>query len=98
MMGWYDRGVGWGSGVGMLLMLLVWGGLIALGIWAVARLTRGGGQPAQPTAGLETPRQILDRRFASGEITAEQYAEARRVLEGRSSTGSSTGTGAPPQG
>jgi putative membrane protein len=87
MMGWYNNGWGWGSGFGMLLMLLVWGGLIALGIWAVSRLTRGsgGGQQGQPT--LETPRQILDRRFAAGELTAEQYAEARRVLEGRSSTG-----------
>jgi len=89
MMGWYNNGAGWGSGVGMLLMLLVWGGLIALGIWAVARLTRGSG-PAQPTTTLESPRQILDRRFASGDITAEQYAEARRVLEGRSSTGTPT--------
>lgn len=98
MMGWYNNGAGWGAGIGMLLMLLVWGGLIALGIWAVARLTRGSGQPTQPMAGQETPRQILDRRFASGEITAEQYAEARRVLEGRSSTGSSTDTRTPPQG
>jgi putative membrane protein len=96
MMGWYNNGAGWGSGVGMLLMLLVWGGLIALGIWAVSRLTRGSGQSAQPTPGVETPRQILDRRFASGEINAEQYAETRRVLEGRSSTGTPTGT--PPQG
>ncbi len=90
MMGWYHDGWGWGSGVGMLLMLLVWGALIALGIWTVARLTRGSGA-AQQTPPSETPRQILDRRFASGEITAEQYAEARRVLEGRSSTGT------PPQ-
>ncbi|HEX2705046.1 MAG TPA: hypothetical protein VHM65_04750 [Candidatus Lustribacter sp.] len=75
MMGWYDNGLG----LGMLLMLVVWGGLIGLGIWAVARLTRGESRPA-PT---ESPRQILDRRFASGEIDAGQYAETRRILEGR---------------
>ncbi len=28
----------------------------------------------------ETPRQILDRRFASGEVTKEQYDEIRRSL------------------
>ncbi len=104
MMGWYNNGWGGGSGIWMLLMLLVWGGLIALGIWAVARLTRGGGQPAVPSGSAETPRQILDRRFASGEVSAEQYAEARRVLEGRSSTGttaagtSTTAAGTPTQG
>ena len=77
MMGWY--GTGMGSGVGMIVMLLVWGSLIGLGVWAVARLTRGDARPA-PT---ETPRQILDRRLAAGEIDGEEYAEARRLLENR---------------
>ncbi|MCZ3389558.1 MAG: SHOCT domain-containing protein [Actinomycetia bacterium] len=82
MMGWYDNG--WMNGFGMLMMLLIWGGLIALGIWAVARLTR-----SSPTASpVETPRQILDRRFAAGEINAEEYAETRHILEGRIATGS----------
>lgn len=29
---------------------------------------------------LETPRQILDRRYASGEITREQYEEMQHHL------------------
>lgn len=29
----------------------------------------------------ETPRQILDRRYASGEVTKEQYDEMKRNLE-----------------
>ena len=82
-MGWYDNG--WmNAGVGMLMMLLIWGGLIALGIWTVTRLTRSS-PPAPP---VETPRQILDRRFAAGEINAEEYAQTRHILEGRSATGS----------
>lgn len=80
MMGWYDGGWGW---TGMLFMVLFWGVLIGAVVWGVARLTRrpgdGSGQPP-----LESPRQILDRRFASGEIDEEQYATARRALEGRS--------------
>jgi putative membrane protein len=80
MMGWYDNGWGWGAGIGMFVMVLFWGGLIALGVWAVARLTRGESRPMP----LESPRQILDRRFASGEIDAEQYAQSRHILEGRS--------------
>ena len=30
----------------------------------------------------ETPREILDRRFASGEISPQQYEDARRTLAG----------------
>lgn len=29
----------------------------------------------------ETPRQILDRRYASGEITREQYEQTKRDIE-----------------
>ena len=29
----------------------------------------------------ESPREILDRRYASGEITKEQYEEMKRTLE-----------------
>jgi hypothetical protein len=31
----------------------------------------------------ESPRAILDRRFANGELNAKQYAEARWLLESR---------------
>ena len=78
MMDWNDFGFGWNAGLGMLMMVIIWGGLIALGVWAVARVTRG--QEGPPS--VESPRQVLDRRFASGEIDAEQYADARRILEG----------------
>lgn len=30
----------------------------------------------------ETAREILDRRYASGEITREQYEEMKQVLKG----------------
>jgi len=80
MMGWYDNGWGWGAGIGMIVMVLFWGGLIALVVWAVARMTRGDVQ-SRPS---DSPRQILDRRLASGEIDAEQYAQTRHLLESRS--------------
>lgn len=39
--------------------------------------------PAGPTpAARETPLDILARRFASGEITAEEYQRARDLLQG----------------
>jgi len=30
----------------------------------------------------ETPREVLDRRFANGEITKEQYEDMKRTLGG----------------
>ena len=46
-----------------------------------------GGHPHHPRPGKAARRGVAptdpDRRFASGEIDAEQYADARRILEGR---------------
>lgn len=89
MMGWRD-GYGYesaGSSIGMVLvMMLFWLPLIGLGIWLVARATRSH-PAASVSAGalqhppMESARGILDRRFAAGELSAEQYADMRRVLE-----------------
>jgi uncharacterized membrane protein len=38
------------------------------------------------TGALETPQEILARRFASGEITAEEYERARDLLGGGGKT------------
>jgi putative membrane protein len=80
MMGW-----GWndGSGAGtnwlwMGGMFVFWFAVIGIGIWLVFRLTD---QRGSETRSSETPRAALDRRFASGEVNVDQYAEARRLLE-----------------
>lgn len=78
MMGWNQNGWSWGAGAfGMVMMIVFWGGLIALAIWGISRATR-----SQQSSPQDSPRAILDRRFASGEIDAESYAQARRTLEG----------------
>jgi putative membrane protein len=77
MMGWY--GDGWGAGW-MVVMLLGWVALLGFGVWAVVALTRGRG-PATPEPRAVEPRAILDRRLAAGEITAEEYAQVRRLLD-----------------
>ena len=50
-------------------------------------LGRGGGcaqrrysDGASPYGSRETPRQALDRRYARGEITREQYLDLKRTL------------------
>jgi putative membrane protein len=82
MMNWYrGDGYGWMDGGGMVLMGLFWILIIGLGIWLVSWLTRRDKSVSFPKE--ETPRQILDRRFASGEIDATAYAQARRLIEGQ---------------
>ena len=87
MMDSWNDGSGWTHAFWMLVMLLVWAGILGVAVLAVARLTRGG---AIASTSVESPRQILDRRFAAGELDAEQYASARRVVEGRSADDSAS--------
>lgn len=82
-MGWYQGDWGWAGLLGMGSMVLVWGGLIWLAVWAIARATRTE-QTSRATP--EPARAVLDRRFASGDIDAEEYARRRRALETPSAT------------
>ncbi len=79
MMGYGGMGWGWG---GMIGMVLLWVVLIALIVWAVTRLlpTRRieGGNPQAPH---DTPEEILDRRFARGEVDLETYQAQRAALK-----------------
>ncbi|WP_199042311.1 SHOCT domain-containing protein [Glycomyces salinus] len=92
----YYDGPGWGWAWG-LLTFLFWAAIIGLIVWSVLRLSRAtaAGGPVQATrppfpqhAGA---REILDRRYAAGEIDAAAYDEMRGRLEG-----SRTGDGSPP--
>ena len=69
---WYGLGAGW-----MMLMPVLWIALIGLTIWAVYQLTKGFGRDAAPGPRRESPQEILDRRYASGEIDTATYEEAR---------------------
>lgn len=68
--------------------------VIAVIVVAIQAATRPayppGSAPMQtggaPSASRETPLEILARRFASGEITAEDYQRARDLLEGGGKT------------
>ena len=74
MMGTYGFGPG-AMLLSGLMMLLFWGGLIVLVVWAVQRFTGRG------RTGAEDPTAILRRRLAAGEITQDQYEQARRALQ-----------------
>lgn len=79
-------GYGWGMGAGgWIAMTLFWVALVVLIGWAVARaFPSGGARSAEPRQ--ETPEEVLDRRFAAGELDAETYQSMRATLSSARST------------
>jgi putative membrane protein len=71
-------GFGMGLGGG-LMMVLVWGGLILLAVWLVKSLFPANSQTprSQPST---SAIDILNQRYARGEITKDQYEQMRRDL------------------
>ena len=86
MWGWHMwNGWGWGGLlIGGLMMLLFWGGVIALAFFAIRALMRPGPQRDEERSvrrGGETALQILEQRYARGDIGREEYLDMKRDLE-----------------
>lgn len=67
----------WLSIVGLVVLV----GLVVYLTGRQPRHAAGEPGPSAPESHRETPEQILDRRFASGEIDAETHAASRRQLQ-----------------
>lgn len=76
--------MGPGGGMGLMwlwwLLILLGGAAIVVGL-VRAGLPRSGGSGGGTEASASTARQILDERFARGEIDEEEYRTRRRVLD-----------------
>ena len=75
---------GWGWWLVMSIgMVAFW----ALVIYGIVWLIRGGANPKQrDERPPESPRQILKRRLAEGEISIEEYGRLLEALDDRSPT------------
>ena len=73
--GMHDGSWGWGWIPMMLGMVVFWAAIIVGIVWLVR-----GGFDGRREERRETPTEILDRRFAEGAITAEDYHERRKVI------------------
>ena len=56
------------------MMLFFWGGVILLGFWAIRSF-------AGPRRDGDQALEVLRRRFASGEITQEEFDKSRKALQ-----------------
>lgn len=69
---------GWGGGFWMFCGLLLVIGAIILVVWVVTRASR----VQTPTQGSSrpTPGEILRERFARGEISEQEFEQAKKAL------------------
>ena len=82
----YDGGGSWmwGFGILMVLGLLI---LIGLAVWAVLVVTKReddaaarAGSPTPDAGGRSRTRQVLDERYARGELNTDEYTERLHTL------------------
>jgi len=80
MMDNWGFGWGWGGGMffGPLFMIAGLVLLIALVVLIVRWLV---GSREDPKLRIRTAREILDERFANGEIQRQEYEERRKAIE-----------------
>lgn len=71
---WYYGGGGWGWLWMALMMLVFWGALIAVAVWAI----RSGLGSRRESDAID----VLRRRLAAGEISQEDFEKTKRILQG----------------
>lgn len=76
MMGGWDRPDPWRAALSTVSTVLVIGGIGAVVWWAFGRTAS-----APPPSGQSSARDILDTRYARGELTRDQYQAMRQDLE-----------------
>lgn len=69
----------WGMGFGFVFMILFWL-LIILGIAGLIRWLQSQPGNAQATRG-KTPLEIVQERYARGEIDRDEYEQKKRDIE-----------------
>ena len=77
-------GMGWWMLWGGLMMVLFWGAVIAIAVWAVQAVTRperGGTSAPASDRTVRTPLDVAKERYARGEIDREAFQQLRADLE-----------------
>lgn len=80
-----DHDTGWWMLWGGLMMILFWGTIIGLVVWAIQALTRRESsqtQPFRPGAPQPSALDIAEERYARGDITRTEFEQIKRDLVG----------------
>jgi putative membrane protein len=65
----------------LFLLLIVVAAVVLYILYTQGRLGTGDKDPLNIFKKKETPREVLDRRFASGEIGEEEYRRMKKALD-----------------
>ena len=83
----YDGHMGWDGGWSVFMvfgMIAFWGLVIVGMIWLLREIGNSRAAHAKPD---DDPLRILDRRFAEGAISPDDYRERRAILTGETELG-----------
>jgi len=75
--------MGYGMGFGMLFVGLLTIGLIALAVWLVSALFPREAKASTAAGHVQSARQILDERYARGEVSREEYDLMKQDISDR---------------
>ena len=70
-----STGMGWWMGFGWIWMVVFWGGLIALIVWGIRKLTQRDGSTLK-----SNPLDLARERYARGEISREEFNQLKNDL------------------
>jgi putative membrane protein len=78
----HDWGFGWGWGGGMFFgpLFMIAGPVLLIVLVVVLVRWLGPGGRDIPRDRIQSPREILDERFAKGEIQRDEYEQRRKAL------------------
>jgi putative membrane protein len=81
----YGYGDGWAFFLMILVMIVLVAAIVVAVVFAVRGLTpggqTGGSSPKSTPEALPSPRDILKRRYAAGEIEREEFLQRLRDLD-----------------
>jgi len=63
-------------GLGVLFMIIIWAGFVALIVWVIVKLVRSGQKSSS-----ETPLDVARTRYAKGEITKKEFEQLKKDLD-----------------
>ena len=76
---WWNNGMGWGGWIVMTLIMVAFWSLLVFAVVAIFRGDRDArSAPQRPRE--RDPMQILDERFARGEIDVDEYHARQKGL------------------
>ena len=73
---WYmHEGTAWWMAFGGIWMIFFWGGLVALIVWGISKITRNNSSGEK-----QRPLEIAKERYARGDISREEYEKIKKDL------------------